>query len=290
MSTKIKGFEPQEYIPFISVHLGCLLIFVSGWSWTALGIALFLYVVRAFGITAGYHRYFSHRAFKTSRAFQFILALIGTSAGQMGPLWWAGHHRIHHRRSDKKGDIHSPVIDGFFQSHIGWILQKENRSTNFEVISDFSKYPELRFLNRFYVLPPVLLAASLFLLGMFLESRYPQLQTSGLQLLAWGFFVSTVSLYHATFFINSLAHTWGSRRFETEDASRNNWLLAVITLGEGWHNNHHRFPHATRQGFRSWEIDPTYWTLKVFEKLGLVWDLREPPEELKRASREARAA
>jgi stearoyl-CoA desaturase (delta-9 desaturase) len=290
MAIKIKGYELQEYLPFISVHLGCALVFVAGWSWTALAIAVFLYIIRAFGITAGFHRYFAHRSYKTSRFFQFVLAFIATSAGQMGPLWWAGHHRIHHRRSDKEGDIHSPVIDGFFKSHIGWILQKENRETNFEVIADFAKYPELRFLNRFYLLPPLFLALGLFVLGMFLESYFPSLKTSGLQLLAWGFFVSTVALYHATFFINSLAHTWGTRRFETDDASRNNLFLALITLGEGWHNNHHRYPHSTRQGFLPWEVDPTYWVLKFFERLGLVREMKEPPAELKQRHQNARAA
>ena len=264
-------------IPFLGMHLACLAVFQVGVSWIAVAVAAALYAVRMFAITGFYHRYFSHRTFRTSRAVQFLFALIGASCVQRGPLWWAAHHRNHHRHSDTAQDVHSPVVHGFWRSHVGWFLTRHGFRTDWGRIRDLARYPELRWLDRFDTLVPVLLAVALFLLGGWLEDAAPQLGTNAWQMLVWGFFVSTVVLFHATVTINSLAHRFGKRRFETRDDSRNNLWLALLTFGEGWHNNHHFFPGSARQGFRWWEIDLTYYGLRTMALLGLVSDLRPVP-------------
>jgi stearoyl-CoA desaturase (Delta-9 desaturase) len=273
-------------VPFIMMHIACIAVIWVGISWVAVATAVFLYLIRMFAITAFYHRYFSHKAFRTSRFTQFIFALIGAASVQRGPLWWAAHHRHHHRHADTDLDIHSPR-HGFFRSHMGWFLTKRGFATNFSGIQDLTKFPELRYLDRFDVLVPVVLAFALYGIGSWLQASMPQLHTSGSQLLVWGFFVSTIILFHATVTINSLAHRWGTRRYDTKDDSRNNWFLAIITLGEGWHNNHHHFPGAARQGFKWWEIDMSYIALRMMSWLGLVWDLKMIPASLKRRKAEA---
>ena len=269
-------------LPFVAMHLACLGVLAVGVSWFALGVAALLYVARMFAITGFYHRYFSHKAFKTSRAVQFAFALLGATCVQRGPLWWAAHHRNHHRHSDTEHDLHSPVTRGFFWSHMGWFLTERGFRTDRERIPDLDKFPELRWLDRFDILLPIALAAALYALGAWLQDAQPQLGTSGPQLLVWGFFVSTIVLFHVTVTINSLAHQWGWRRFDTRDNSRNNPLLALLTFGEGWHNNHHHFPGSARQGFRWWEIDLTYYGLRAMAALGLVWDLKPVPANLRR--------
>ncbi len=276
-------------LPFIGLHLACLGVLWVGFSWFALWTAVFLYAVRMFAITGFYHRYFSHKAFKTSRPVQFVFGLIGATSVQRGPLWWASHHRNHHRHSDTELDVHSPVQHGFLWSHMGWFLTRAGFHTDRAVIRDLLKFPELRLLDRFDVLVPVVLAVGLYLLGSWLESAHPDLGTNGSQLLIWGFFVSTVVLFHATVTINSFAHKIGSRRFDTNDDSRNNWVLALITFGEGWHNNHHHFPGSARQGFRWWEFDLTYYVLRLLAALRLVWDLKPVPAGLARMARDERA-
>ena len=272
--------EFLRILPFILLHLACFTVFFVGFSATALIIAVLLYALRMFAITGFYHRYFAHKAFKTSRFVQFIFAFMAASSAQRGPLWWASHHRHHHANSDKPEDSHSPVQRGFFWSHISWFLTNKNFNSKNERVKDLLVYPELKFLDRFDVIAPLFLAASLYVLGAALEIYAPHLQTSGLQLLVWGFVISTVVLYHMTFTVNSLAHVWGKRRFNTSDQSRNNSLIALLTLGEGWHNNHHHFPSAARQGFYWWEIDLTYYGLKILSALGLIWDLRKVPAEV----------
>ncbi len=267
-------------LPFLLLHLACAAVIWVGWSWTAVAVALALYLVRMFAITAFYHRYFSHRAFETSRAAQFVFALLGNSAVQRGPLWWAAHHREHHQNSDTEADTHSPTQHGFWWSHVGWILSRSNFATRLERVKDLAVYPELRFLDRFDSVAPLALFASLYGVGEVLASFAPGLGTSGWQLVVWGGVISTVVLFHATFTINSLAHVWGERRYATRDTSRNNLWLALITLGEGWHNNHHYYPGAARQGFRRWEIDPSYYALLALERLGVVWDLRPAPAKV----------
>ena len=259
-------FSPKV-IPFVIMHVACIAVIFTGVSWSAVLLCAALYFVRMFALTAGYHRYFSHRTYKTSRFFQFVLGLLGTLAVQKGPLWWAAHHRRHHKYTDQEGDVHSPVMDGFWWSHVGWIVATKYDETDWDAIKDFARYPEMRWLNTWHLVPPVALAVLLFLLG-------------GWQWLVWGFFVSTVILYHGTFSINSLAHMWGTKRYDSGDDSRNNLLLALLTGGEGWHNNHHHYMSTVKQGFFWWEIDTSYYVLRALSWVGIVWDLRMPPRHL----------
>jgi stearoyl-CoA desaturase (delta-9 desaturase) len=226
-----------------------------------------------FAITAFYHRYFAHKSFKTSRPVQFIFAVIGAASTQRGPIWWAAHHRNHHRHADTGQDPHSPR-EGFMWSHVGWFLSKRHFHVDYGLVKDLSRYPELRWLDRFDIVIPLLLILSLFGLGEWLNWLNPEFQTSGWQMVVWGYFISTVVLLHATLLINSLAHRWGKRRYETGDDSRNNFLLALLTLGEGWHNNHHYHASSARQGFYWWEVDISFYILCLMNKIGLIWDMR----------------
>ena len=266
-----------DALPILTIHALCLGVIWTGWSWTAVGAAVVLYLVRMFVITAFYHRYFSHRTFQTHRWVRLLAACIGVSAAQRGPLWWAAHHREHHRHSDEEPDLHSPWWKGVLWSHTGWFLTQRGRATNWKAIPDWSRSRELLWVERNHILGPVVLVAALAAVGWTLAVFAPGLGTGPAQLVVWGFGVSTTALYHATFTINSLAHTVGSRRFQTGDDSRNNWFLALLTLGEGWHNNHHFHPGTVRQGFYWWEYDPAYWALRVMSWAGLVWDLRPVP-------------
>jgi stearoyl-CoA desaturase (delta-9 desaturase) len=264
-------------IPFILVNLSCLLVFVVGFSWVAFITALGLFFIREFSITAFYHRYFSHQTFKTNRFWQCVFAIIGCAALQKGPIWWASHHRQHHLVSDMPEDVHSPKQHGFWWSHMGWILSKKHYYYNPALVEDLEKYPELVFLNRYDILVPAILVVFLFFFGWGLQVYAPQLQTNPAQMIVWGFCISTVALFHCTFFINSLCHVWGTRRYATNDTTKNNLFLALLTLGEGWHNNHHHYPASTRQGFMWWEIDITYYVIKLLALLGIVWDIRPVP-------------
>lgn len=241
-----------------------------------------------FAITAGYHRLFSHRSYSTSRTFQFILGFIGATSAQKGPLWWAASHRHHHRHSDTDKDIHSPGMRGLWWAHVGWVLSTDHDQADLTLVKDLSRYPELRFLENFHYIPPLLFLVFTYLLGILLNYLYPSLQISGVQAMVWGALISTVCLYHGTFAINSVAHIFGRKRFKTKDESRNSFLLAIFTLGEGWHNNHHRYPGSERQGFYWWEIDISHYILKLLSIFGIVWDLKKPPariyEEAKKAS------
>ncbi len=252
--------------PFILSHLAVLGAIWSGVTWQSVVLCGVLVIVRIWGITAGYHRYFSHRTYKTSRAMQFVLAFLAETSAQKGVLWWAAHHRVHHKLSDQPGDVHSPVQNGFLYAHMGWLFDNTNE-TRWDKIRDFAKYPELRWLNKHWLVPPTMLAVFCFLVagwpGLFI-----------------GFFLSTVLLWHDTFIINSLTHLWGKRRFDTTDDSRNNALTALLTLGEGWHNNHHYYQSSCRNGFYWYEIDVTYYVLKMMSWVGLVWDIREVPDHV----------
>jgi stearoyl-CoA desaturase (Delta-9 desaturase) len=256
-------------IPFVLVHLACFGAIWTGVTWQAVVICIALYWLRIFAIGAGYHRLFSHRAYSTSRALQFALAFIAQSSAQKSVLWWASKHRHHHLHSDTGEDVHSPRHKGFIYSHLGWIFARKHDQADFDKVADLMRYPELMWLHKYELVPPILLGVLCFL-------------AAGWQGLVVGFFWSTVLVYHATFCINSLAHVSGSKRYLTGDDSRNNWLLAIFTMGEGWHNNHHAFQSSVRQGFRWWEFDPTYYILRVLSWLGLVWDLRTPPEAVLR--------
>jgi stearoyl-CoA desaturase (delta-9 desaturase) len=270
----------MRVVPFIGVHLACLGVIWTGWSPVALAVAVGLYFLRMFAITGFYHRYFSHRSFRASRPAQFVFALLGASAAQRGPIWWAAHHRAHHAHPDEPADIHSPVQHGFWWSHMGWFLSRHHYDADPRRVRDLLRFPELKWLDDNDFVVPVALALLLFLAGAALERWAPGLGTDAWQMLVWGFFVSTVALYHGTYTINSLAHRFGRRRFDTGDESRNSFWLALITLGEGWHNNHHHYPVSARQGFYWWEVDLTYYGLKLLAALGLVRDLKPVPDSV----------
>jgi stearoyl-CoA desaturase (delta-9 desaturase) len=258
-------------IPFWGVHVLAIVgIAMTGVSWLGVALAIGLYYARMFFTTGAYHRYFSHRSYKTSR-FQFVLALGATCTAEKGPLWWAAHHRIHHKLSDMPGDLHSVKQGGFWWSHMGWILSRDLEGTDMSRIKDFAKYPELRWLDKYWIIPVVAVAVIAFLIGGFYG-------------LIWAFAVPQVLCWHGTFTINSLSHLWGSRRYATEDDSRNNAVLAVITMGEGWHNNHHHYQVSVRQGFHWWQIDMTYYLLRALSFVGLVWDLHGVPDHVKHAA------
>ncbi len=284
-STHGKEVDWLRILPLILMHVMCLGVLWVGWSWTAIWVAILLYVVRMFAITGFYHRYFSHKAFKMNRFWQFIFGILGNSSVQRGPLWWASHHRHHHRFTDTEADVHSPSRHGFWWSHIGWLTSKANFATNYNYVTEWTRYPELRWLNRYDTVVPFLLAVGLFVLGAILERFAPHLETNGMQLLVWGFFISSVVLLHATVTINSFDHMYGTRRYDTPDTSRNNALLALITLGEGWHNNHHHYAVSARQGFYWWEIDVTYYLLVLFSWLGIVRELRPVTDQVRNRNR-----
>jgi len=253
--------------PFILLHLACLMVLFVTPSVTAVVLCVLFYVARMFGITAGFHRYFSHRSYKTSRFFQFCLAWLGCSALQRGPLWWSSHHRHHHQHSDQDNDVHSPIVQTFWYSHIGWVISSDANHVDWRNIKDIAKFAELRWLDRNHWVPGLTLAVICYLID-------------GWSGVAWGFLLSTVILYHGTFTINSLTHLFGKRRFPTTDESRNHWLLAIITLGEGWHNNHHYYQVSANQGFYWWEYDISFAILRFLSWFGLVWDLKRPPAKI----------
>ena len=252
-------------VPFVLVHLGALAALAQGVSVEGLVLLATVYGLQGFGITAGYHRYFSHRSFATSRGFQFVLAVLGTLAVQKGVLWWASNHRRHHRCADGDGDPHSPR-DGFLWSHVGWFLADGSGTADRRPVRDLARFPELRWLDEHFVVPPLLLAGGLF-------------AAFGWTGLLWGFCLATTVTWHLTYAVNSLGHRRGWRRFATADDSRNSFALALFTLGEGWHNNHHRHPGSVRQGIRWWEVDPTYYALRALAALGVVWGLADADPE-----------
>jgi len=255
-------------IGFVGIHLACFLAIWTGVTWRALEIAFVLYWARMFLITGGYHRYFAHRAYNTSRWFQFVLAFLGTTAMHKGPLWWASRHTLHHKFSDKWQDVHSPKQYGFFQAHMGWfLLDKGEAVDDTRYVKDWIKCPELVWVEKYHLVAPILLTALCYYLAGW----------SGVIVgLGW----STVVFWHSTFLVNSVAHIWGSRRYQTGDDSRNNLLLAVLTMGEGWHNNHHHCQLSAKQGFKWWEIDATYYTLRLLALFGLIWNLEKPSKKV----------
>jgi stearoyl-CoA desaturase (Delta-9 desaturase) len=255
-------------IPFWGVHVLAIVgIAMLGFSWLGLLLVAVSYVARMFFVTGAYHRYFSHRSYKTSRPFQLVLAVGATLTFQKGPLWWAAHHRVHHKLSDQPGDLHSVIQSGFWWSHMGWILSRDLEGTDLSRIKDFAKYPELRWLDKYWILPPLAFTVALYAIGGFFA-------------LVWGFAVPQVLLWHGTFTINSLSHIWGGRRYATTDDSRNNFVLAMITLGEGWHNNHHHYQVAARNGFLWWQVDITYYMLRALAAVHLVSDLHGVPDHI----------
>lgn len=272
-------------LPFLLMHLMCLGVFFVGFSWTALAVAVFMYGLRMFAITGFYHRYFSHKAFKTSRFCQFLFGVLGCSAVQRGPLWWAANHRHHHAHSDQPEDIHSPIQHGVLWSHTLWFLSDEAASTNMKLVPDLAKYPELRFLDKFEKFVGLMVGTSMFFLGVLLQRIWPTLGTDGWQMLIWGFFVSTMFTWHGTYLVNSLTHIFGRRPYKTRDDSRNSFVIAILTFGEGWHNNHHAHPTSAAHGLAWYELDLTYLHIRALQVLGLATNVQrvsvddEPAEE-----------
>lgn len=272
---RITALEHLSNVLFVVMHLSVLFVFVVPVSWPVVALAFGGYLLRMWAITAGYHRYFAHRSYRTSRAFQLVLAVLGATSMQNGPIWWASVHRRHHKFSDGPGDLHSPITHGFWYAHAGWIFDRTvPPSRDDSNVKDLLRYPELRWIDRHDWVFLAAYAVACFAIG-------------GVPGLVWGFVVSTLAVQHATMLINSLAHVWGSRRYATADRSRNNPLLAVLTLGEGWHNNHHHYMSSARQGFFWWEIDVTYYVLRALARLGLIWGVREPPAAIVDGNREA---
>ncbi|SMF53427.1 acyl-CoA desaturase [Pseudobacteriovorax antillogorgiicola] len=259
----LKYVKPAGF-SLLAIHgLALISLFWLQWELQWVLLCIGSYYIRMFGITAGFHRLFSHKSFKAKRWYQFLLGALGTAAIQRGPIWWAAIHRHHHRHSDKTLDIHSPKAHGFFQSHLGWVFDRSYKSVTQDHVKDLQKFPEIVWLDRHYLVPPAIYGA--ILLAIF-----------GWQGFLWGFLISTVLLWHGTFLINSLCHIVGSRRFETRDDSRNSFLLALLTMGEGWHNNHHFYPGSARQGFYWWEVDFSYYLIKLSALLGWVTAIKEP--------------
>lgn len=279
-------FYFRYFVPFLVLHLGCFGVIWTGWSPVAVVVAAALYFIRMFFVTGFIHRYFCHKSYSVSRPVQFVMALLGLTCLQRGPLWWASVHRHHHAHSDDEEDLHSPGMRGFLWAHIGWLTSARNYPTNYKLVKDYDKFPELRFLNRFDLIGSVLLFGGLYGLGALLALLAPGLGTNGWQMVVWGGFISSTLLFHGTCAINSFTHMWGNRRYNTRDESRNSFLLALITLGEGWHNNHHRFQRTARAGFYWWEIDITYYILRSLAALGVIRNLRAvPPEAYEEARR-----
>lgn len=270
----------QRVIPFLLIHLACIGVLWVGYSTFAVGLCALLYISRMFFVTAFYHRFFSHRTFQASERVMIVMAVLGCTAGQRGPLWWASHHRKHHIKSDTSDDPHSPSERGFLFSHMLWFLTRGAFAIRWTQVKDWRKYPALLMIERYDWLPFIGLGAVCYGVGAAAAMIYPSTETSGMQCLIWGFFISTVLLYHATYTVNSVAHLFGSRRFDTGDNSRNNPLLALVTLGEGWHNNHHRYPRSARHGFYCWEIDLTYVGIKVMAALHLIRDIKTVPSSV----------
>lgn len=249
--------------PMIAVHVGAIgVLFVAGtWAdWITLAVVAYL---RGLISTIGYHRFFAHRSFKTSRVAQFFLASACCANLQQGPMWWAAYHRHHHRYSDEPGDVHSPHHGGFWWAYCGWLfipLQPQ-----WEQVRDLRRFPELVLLERFWQIPGILLAVTFWLIG-------------GWSLLCIGFCLSAVLSFQLTFVVNTLGHLIGSRRYPTPDHSTNSFLLALMSLGDGWHNNHHHYPHTAQAGFFWWEVDGAFRVIRVFERLGIIWDVRRVPD------------
>lgn len=276
--------EPMKFqakavvMVMVIMHLACLGVFLVGFSWPALWVAIAMYVIRGMGVTTGYHRLLAHRSYKTNRFIQFVVATAGGLAMQGGPLWWVAHHRAHHRDTDKEGDIHSPVTKGMWQSHMGWMMSNEAFHEQGSNSRDLFKYPELKFLQRHYVWILVLQMLGLYALGSLLSLWYPDTSINGLQCLVWGFFVSTVFLWHVTFSVNSVCHRWGSQDYDSNDASTNNWIIGILGFGEGWHNNHHFYPSSARHGLKWWQVDVTWILIRGLCLVGLASDPKIPKE------------
>ncbi|MFZ0661689.1 MAG: fatty acid desaturase [Acidobacteriaceae bacterium] len=240
-------------------HIGAIAAFFF-FSWSALAVASVLWVLgQNVGIAISYHRQLTHRGFVTPRWVEYAMALCATLALQGGPIYWVAVHRLHHQLTDRPGDPHSPH-DGKWWSHMGWLLQGTLRNRNTlltRYAPDLSRDSFYRWLSRYHWLPVTALGVGLFLIG-------------GWPWLLWGIFLRVTLGMHVTWLVNSATHIWGSRRFETHDDSRNSWWVALLTGGEGWHNNHHALPVSTSHGMAWYELDFNYWCIRLLGFLGLA--------------------
>ncbi len=241
------------------------------WSGPAVVVLLVLYWLTAcIGVTLGYHRLLAHRAFAVPRWLEALIATCGTLSCQHGPIDWVGLHRHHHLHSDDPADHHNSHL-GFWWSHVGWMLRDVPAQHNVRQLTpELQEVPYYRWLNRNFLLLQLPLAVVLFLLGR-------SLGVGGWALVLWGIPLRLVLVYHVTWFVNSATHRWGYVSYATSDNSRNNWWVAVLTFGEGWHNNHHAYPSSARIGFRWWELDITWWHIRVLQFVGLARQLRLAP-------------
>ena len=268
---KKDSYSIGSLVPYVLIHLLPIGAFFTGIGIGEVVLLFAYYFVGMLFVVIGYHRYFSHRAFKTNRFFQFLLAFGAQMTAQKGVLWWAANHRHHHKYSDAEEDVHSPKQKGFWYSHVGWVLSNKHLETDYQMIKDYAKYPELIWLNKYNILPAWILGFAIFFIG-------------GASYLFFSFFMGIVLIWHATYTINSLSHVFGKKRYVTRDTSKNNWFLALLTFGEGWHNNHHYYMHSARQGFFWYECDIAYYVIKILSWLRVVKDIRPVPEHILKSS------
>ena len=274
-----KKLDWPVVIGISAMHVGCLFA-PFYFSWSSLAVAVFLYwLTGGMGITLCYHRLLTHRSFKTPKWFEYLLTAFACMAWQGGPIQWVGVHRIHHKHSDDPNDPHSPK-HGFTWAHVLWCMHKEPEGMNAaEVAKDLERDPMLRALNRFFWIPQFLLVIAVYAAGEWVA--YLGWETSGLSWFLWGVCVRTVLVYHGTWFVNSASHTWGYRNYETKDHSTNLWWVALMSFGEGWHNNHHAYQRSAAHGLRWYEFDLTYWTIRLLGLFGLASDIVLPtPDQL----------
>ncbi len=263
------------------VHAGLLFAFKVGISWVAFATFMVTYYVKLFAVSGVFHRYYTHRSYEMGRGFCFLWSFIGCTAGQRGPLSWTTVHSKHHQHSDKKGDPHSPVQRGLFYAHLGWLLAKEPLPTSDALVRKYKDRPEILWLDRHYNVPFIALFALLYALGAWLESSFPALGTSPGQMMLWGGLASSILLLHSTCSLNSFAHVFGIRVRETPDNSRNLWWLYPFLVGENYHNNHHKFPRSANFGVDKRQYDLLFFVLLVFQKLGLVKNVRDASRTLR---------
>ncbi len=267
-AAKKTGLRWTSIVWIAGLHAGVLLAPFT-FTWSGLVVFGILYVVTGLGVTLGYHRLLTHRSFTTPKWVEYALTLCGVLANEGGPLSWVAGHRKHHRYSDRDGDPHSPN-KGFWWAQVGWWTHRDpvldDPVLGIQNVKDLTRDPVHRFLERWQILPPLALAASLYALGEWWGGV-------GLSWVVWGIFVRTVSVFHATWLVNSAAHIWGYRNFETKDRSTNLWWVALLTFGEGWHNNHHAHQRSARHGLRWWEVDPTYLCVRLLGVVGLATNI-----------------
>lgn len=259
------------------MHIGAVAALFY-FSWSALVLAaFFMWVTGGLGITLGFHRLLTHRSFKTPKWFEYCLSIAGSLAWQGGPAQWIGVHRIHHAHSDEEGDPHTPK-HGFTWAHVLWCMHKDSDGRRgLDAAKDIMRDPGQRFINNYFYLFQIALIPILY--GGGVLASYLGLATSGLSWVLWGICLRTVVVYHVTWFVNSASHTWGYQNFKTGDLSTNLWWVALLSFGEGWHNNHHAYQRSAAHGLKWYEFDLTYWTIRLLSLVGLAHDIVLPDKQ-----------